>query len=48
MKAALDGFASNAFIMLIDDVQAEDLEQRVAVRPETEVTFLKLTPLVGG
>ena len=48
IKAALKGFASNAFIMLIDDVQVETLEQKVMVRPDMEVTFLKLTPLVGG
>ena len=48
VEAALRGFASNAFIMLIDDAQAETLDQRIAVRPDMEVTFLKLTPLVGG
>lgn len=47
-KVALKGFASNAFIMLVDDRQVDGLEQQIAVRPDMEVTFLKLTPLVGG
>ena len=45
---ALDAFQKNGFFMLIDDQQAEHLEQEVLVSPETEVHFVKLTQLVGG
>ncbi|MGX1931206.1 hypothetical protein [Flagellimonas sp. 2504JD4-2] len=45
---ALDAFQNNGFFILIDDQQAESLEQEVLVGPETEVHFVKLTQLVGG
>jgi hypothetical protein len=34
--------------MVVDDRQVEALEEEIRVRPETQVTFLKLVPLVGG
>lgn len=45
---ALDSFQKNSYFILIDDIQAESLEQEVLVRQDTSVSFLKLTPLVGG
>lgn len=45
---ALDAFQKNAFFILIDNIQSESLEQLVALRKETIVSFVKLTPLVGG
>lgn len=45
---ALDSFQKNSYFILIDDIQAESLEQEVLVRQNTSVSFLKLTPLVGG
>lgn len=45
---ALDAFQKNGFFVLVDDLQAESLEQLVRLRPGTEVSFVKLTPLVGG
>lgn len=45
---ALHAFQNNGFFMLIDDVQSEDLEQRVQLKPDTSINFVKLTPLVGG
>ncbi len=45
---ALDAFQQNGYFVLIDDVQAESLEQRVTLRSDTEVSFVKLTPLIGG
>ena len=38
----------NGFFMLVDDRQAENLDQRFVVKVDTEVTFVKLVPLVGG
>lgn len=48
IETALKAFSSNGYIMLIDDAQAESLEQRVALSPNMNIAFLKLTPLVGG
>ena len=45
---ALDSFLKNQYFVLIDDVQAESLDQEITLHPETEISFLKLTPLVGG
>ncbi|GAB3924563.1 hypothetical protein [Mucilaginibacter myungsuensis] len=45
---ALDAFQQNGFFVLIDNKQAEDLDQEVLLTTETTVSFLKLTPLVGG
>lgn len=45
---AVEAFGRNGFILLVDDRQAEELDEEIEVRPETTVTFLKLVPLVGG
>ena len=45
---ALDAFQKNAFFMLVDNVQVEDLDQGVIVGKDTKLSFVKLTPLVGG
>jgi hypothetical protein len=47
-KLACEGFNSNAFFILVDDRQAEDLDESFQVAVDTEVTFVKLVPLVGG
>jgi hypothetical protein len=46
--AALDAFMKNGFFLLIDNFQAETLQQVVNVSSSTQISFLKLTPLVGG
>ena len=45
---ALEGFTDNAFFVLIDNRQAEELDEEFVVGPTTTVSFVKLTPLVGG
>lgn len=45
---ALEAFTRNGFFILIDDKQAEDLDQEFVVGPGTQVSFVKLTLLVGG
>jgi hypothetical protein len=45
---ALDAFQKNAFFVLVNDRQAESLEERVTLRADSSVSFVKLTPLVGG
>ncbi|WP_420571510.1 hypothetical protein [Kordia sp.] len=45
---AFDAFQKNGFLVLVDDQQAESLEQEVLVTKTTTVSFVKLTPLVGG
>ena len=45
---ALDAFRENGYFLLIDNIQAESLEQFVVINEQTEISFIKLTPLVGG
>ncbi|MGB0868852.1 MAG: hypothetical protein ACPGSD_04570 [Flavobacteriales bacterium] len=45
---AFDAFQNNHFILLIDDEQVEDLQQKYLVDETAKVSFIKLTPLVGG
>jgi hypothetical protein len=45
---ALDAFQKNGFFMLVDSIQAESLEQMLELKPNTQISFIKLTPLVGG
>jgi len=47
-KTALGAFDENAFLLLINEKQVENLEEKVIIRPNMEIVFLKLTPLVGG
>lgn len=47
-RAAIEAFGRNGFLLLVDDRQVMDLDGVIEVRPTTEVTFLKLVPLVGG
>ena len=46
--SALGAFQQNGFLVLIDNKQAENLEQEFTISSGTEVSFVKLTLLVGG
>jgi len=48
VEKALAAFETNGFFVLVDDKQAESLDQRFDVAVETTVSFVKLVPLVGG
>lgn len=48
IEVALKAFSSNGFFILIDEMQAEELGQWVTIKPDTIISFVKLTPLVGG
>ena len=47
-EKACDAFGRNGFFVLIDDRQAESLDETFTVGPSTTVSFVKLVPLVGG
>lgn len=47
-EKAVQAFERNSFIVLTDEIQMESLEQIIEVTPDTNITFLKLVPLVGG
>lgn len=47
-ERAVEAFQENGFLVLVGDRQADSLAERVIVSPGTTVSFVKLTPLVGG
>jgi len=48
LEAAITAFARTRIVVIVDGRQATDLDQQIAVTPQTEVRFIKLVPLVGG
>jgi hypothetical protein len=48
LYSALDAFQKNGFFVLIDNKQAESLDEEAIVDKKSVVSFVKLTPLVGG
>jgi hypothetical protein len=48
LAKAIGAFQGNQIIMLVDDRQVESLDEEITLRPDTRVSFLRLTPLVGG
>jgi len=45
---ALDAFQRNGFFVLIDNHQADSLDEQIVLKATTTISFVKLTPLVGG
>jgi transcriptional regulator of acetoin/glycerol metabolism len=48
VEYALEMFQKNGYLVLIDDHQATSLDQEVKLTNNTEITFLKLVPLISG
>lgn len=47
-ERAIEGFLSNKFVVLVNDKQIDSLEDEIQIDENTEIAFIKLTPLVGG
>jgi hypothetical protein len=45
---AIQGFRDGLYYVFIDDIQYENLDTPVALKPESQMLFLRLVPLVGG
>lgn len=45
---AIKSFVRRGYIVLVNDKQVTDLDTLITLTGMTEVTFLKLVPLVGG
>ena len=45
---AIAAFNGNGFLVLLDERQITDLDETLHLTPETQLTFLKLVPLMGG
>ena len=47
-EVALEAFEGNRILILVNERQAESLDEEIVIEPETRVSFLRLVPLVGG
>ena len=47
-EKALQAFQKNSFIILVNDHQAEDLDEEIELMEDLPISFLRLIPLVGG
>ncbi len=47
-ERVIEAFTNNQILILVNDQQAESLDDEIEVRTNTSVTFLRLTLLVGG
>ena len=45
---AVEAFQRNGFFVIVDDRQAETLDEEFQISSSTRVSFVKLMPLVGG
>jgi hypothetical protein len=48
LNLAIEAFQSNGYFVLLDDQQIVDLDEPLTLREASEVSFIKLVPLVGG
>jgi len=45
---AIAAFTGNGFVVLLDERQMTDLDETLHLTPQSQLTFLKLVPLMGG
>jgi len=48
VERACSSFERNGFLLIVDGRQAVDLDERIELRADSQVEFIKLVPLVGG
>lgn len=48
IAAALEAFTDGLYFVFLDDQQQENLDDVVTLRPDSQLMFLRLVPLVGG
>jgi hypothetical protein len=48
VEIALQAFEANGFFVLVGDRQVGRLDEPLQLKPDTDVAFVKLVPLVGG
>ena len=45
---AIGAFKGNGFLVLLNERQITDLDETLLLTPQSQLTFLKLVPLMGG
>jgi len=44
----VEAFTGNGFFVLVDDRQATELDQELALTPDSDIRFVRLVQLAGG
>ena len=47
-ERALEAFENKEFLIVVGEQQAQSLHQEFEMKPDTEVSFIKMMPLVSG
>jgi hypothetical protein len=47
-ERAVGAFGTGTLVILVDGCQVEELDEEIEVRVDSSVSFLRLTPLIGG
>jgi hypothetical protein len=47
-RVAEEAFQRNGFFVLVGDRQVDDMDEELELTADTEIRFLRLTPLAGG
>lgn len=47
-QSALGAFEKGHYLIFVDSQPARDLDAELELAAETEITFLRMTPLIGG
>jgi hypothetical protein len=45
---ALTAFDQGVYVIVVDGQQVESLDDTITLTPHSKITFMKMTPLVGG
>lgn len=48
IERALEAFGRNGFFILVNERQVESLDEEIEIALTTQVSFVKLLPMVGG
>lgn len=47
-EKAADAFCTSRIVIFVDDRQVRSLDEKIKIKPETSISFLRLTMLMGG
>ena len=47
-QRALEAYENNRILIIVGDKQTESLDEKIEIRSDTTVTFMRMVPLVGG
>lgn len=48
VETAWVAFEDGLYLVIVDELQLQELDDRVVIRPDSQITFVRLTLLAGG